>query len=281
MKQMSFGFLLLWLLIGCTETEPSKSTRVDPVKIEVIETFEMSQKLTDRYQDAGLVPVTDSRILVDLRYATNNNFMHAVLYDTLNRLFLQKAVSVRLSLCQDYLDSVRPGFRLKVFDGTRPLQVQQEMWTALDSIPVFRRGKFVSNPLFGSVHNFGTAVDLTICGKNGEELDMGAGYDDFREIAFPSLEARFLKEGKLTQTQVDNRKLLREVMRSQRFSNIPSEWWHFNAFSRAEAEMRFQILLNESGDHKRWHAPRISVDSTRIQLPDPVPPTEEDEIQEM
>lgn len=213
----------------------------------------------------GLVDIQtiNENILVDLRYATKNNFMKVVLYDTLQKAFLQKEVALKLSECQKYLDSLRPGYQLKVFDGVRPLQVQYEMWNALDSIPRLRRGKFVSNPSKGSVHNFGAAVDLTIVDSKGKELDMGAGYDDFREIAFPKFEQQFLTSGELTIQQVINRKLLRKVMSSQGFRNIPSEWWHFNAYSRITTSHKFQMLISESGSSK-WFRIIQEVDSTEV-----------------
>ena len=193
----------------------------------------------------------DGRILIDVKYATTDNFMNVQLYDTISSIYLNKEVAERLSKCQDLLDSLKPGFHLLVFDGIRPLQVQQEMWEALDSIPVYRRGKFVSNPAKGSVHNYGAAVDLTIVDAEGNQLDMGAGYDDFREIAFPSSEYKFLASGELSQNQVNNRKLLRKVMRSQGFRNIPSEWWHFNAFSRVTVSRKYKRLLTETG-REEW-----------------------------
>ena len=110
----------------------------------------------------------------------------------LYEVITQSDVAERLVKCQYYLDSVHPGYHLKIFDAVRPIEVQQQMWDALDSIPKAQRGKFVSNPALGSVHNFGSAVDLTICDEHGHELDMGAGYDDFRPIAFPSKEYQFL-----------------------------------------------------------------------------------------
>jgi len=200
----------------------------------------------------GLVDIqsVNPTILVDLKYASKNNFMKSILYDTLMKAYFQIEVAERLSKCQQFLDSIRPGYRLLVFDGVRPQNVQQEMWDALDSIPRYRRGKFVSNPALGSVHNFGAAVDLTLVDAKGKQLDMGAGYDDFREIAFPKFESKFLQSGELTQTQVDNRRLLRKVMSSQKFNNIPSEWWHFNAFSRYITSHKFQLLTTESGATK-------------------------------
>lgn len=264
-----FVFLLIPVVIftSCDEqTAIEKEEKVindEPVETVVQpEPSSFNDSVQALYHAFGLVEVTDERIIVDLRYTTDNNFMGMVLYDTLDRLMLQKEVSERLSLCQDLLDSLQPGYRLKVFDGVRPLQVQKEMWDAMDSIPPASRGKFVSNPIFGSVHNFGTAVDITICDSTGKELDMGAGYDDFRPIAFPSKEAHFLKTGELSKVQYEHRKLLRKIMRSQRFYNIPSEWWHFNAFSRSTCESKFEILLDESGNHKWWVSPKIKKDTT-------------------
>lgn len=200
----------------------------------------------------GLVDLhnVDSRILLDLRYASDNNFMHRVLYDTLSTVYLQRDVAEKLKLVQDFLDSLNHGYRLKVYDGVRPVQVQREMWNSLDTIPTSNRGRFVSNPALGSVHNFGAAVDVTIVDEKGNELDMGAGYDDFRKIAFPSLEGQFLASGELSQIQVNNRRLLRRVMRSQGFSNIPSEWWHFNAVSRIQAANKYPMLVTEGGKHR-------------------------------
>lgn len=181
----------------------------------------------------------------DLKYASTDNFMHRILYDTLKTVYLQRDVAQRIAKCQELLTSIDSNLHLLVYDGVRPLAVQWEMWRALDTIPVAQRGKFVSNPRNGSVHNYGAAVDLTICDANRNPLDMGAGYDDSRKIAYPSLEAQFLASGELTKEQIANRQLLRKVMRSQRFSNIPSEWWHFNAFPRTVVKVRYRIVEHE------------------------------------
>jgi D-alanyl-D-alanine dipeptidase len=119
------------------------------------------------------------------------------------------------------------------------------MWNALDSIPVKERVKFVSSPGGKSLHNLGCAVDLTICDAKGIPLDMGAGFDDMRLIAYPMHEAKYLAEGTLTKDQLANRKLLRSVMRYAGFTGIPTEWWHFNAYSKKEALERFQVIETE------------------------------------
>lgn len=181
----------------------------------------------------------------DLKYATSDNFMHRILYDTLQRVYVQKSVAKRLAKCQKLLSSIDSSLHLLVYDGLRPLSVQWEMWEALDTIPVAERGKFVSNPANGSVHNYGAAVDITICQSNRKPLDMGAGYDDIRKIAYPSLEAQFLANGELTPQHIANRNLLRKIMRSQGFINIPSEWWHFNAYPRVVVKQKYAIVQFE------------------------------------
>ncbi len=184
-------------------------------------------------------------VLVDLKYATLDNFMKEKMYSRMNRAFLQKDVALRLSNCQDYLSRIKPGYKLLIYDALRPVSVQQKMWDAMDSLPPVERGKYVSNPKNRSLHNLGAAVDLTICDEFGNPLDMGTKYDDFREIAYPELEKHFLKTGELTNRHLENRELLRKVMRKEAFRNIPTEWWHFNACSRKDGLSKYQVLMEE------------------------------------
>lgn len=237
-------------LIGCKSESVSEEPVIDKEEVEEVYVEPYDSSTHKALEKLGLIDIhlVDSTIQVDLRYATENNFMGQVLYDTLEHLFLQKEVAERLAACQAFLKDTFPNYSLLLYDGVRPLGVQQEMWDALDSIPPLNRGKFVSNPASGSVHNFGAAVDVTICDQHGKSLDMGAGYDDFRPVAFPSLEWKFLQSGELTKEQWKNRKLLRFVMKSQKFRNIPSEWWHFNACSRITAASKYPKLLHESGN---------------------------------
>jgi D-alanyl-D-alanine dipeptidase len=251
------ALFVLLVLFACS---PGKAKKREVLKtIEGDLTVPVSTiNLDSIYSEHGLVnlELLDPRFIVDLRYATLNNFIGEILYDTINAAYLQKDVAERLVGCQDFLDSIKPGYRLKILDAVRPLQVQYQMWEALDSIPRHKRGMFVSNPVLGSVHNFGAAVDITICDRYGRELDMGAEYDDFREIAYPSKEWKFLNSGELSKKQVDNRKLLRKVMSHQQFRNIPTEWWHFNACSRITAEYKYAALLTESGQFEKRHSAR-------------------------
>jgi D-alanyl-D-alanine dipeptidase len=217
---------------------PSPEEQIDSAKKSLNEKLLLSSNLVN-------IEDINPKILVDLKYATTDNFMKMKLYARINKAFLQRDVALRLSNCQDYLSKLKPGYTLLIYDAVRPVSVQQKMWDALDSIPPKDRGKFVSNPTNRSLHNLGAAVDLTICNESGIPLDMGANYDDIRKIAYPELESYFLKTGELTKQQIENRELLRKVMRKEGFRNIPTEWWHFNACSRREGLAKYEVLFEE------------------------------------
>jgi D-alanyl-D-alanine dipeptidase len=195
----------------------------------------------------GLVDVQqiNAAIQIDLKYTTTDNFLRERLYTSLQKAYLQKDVALRLSEVQKELSRQYPGYQLLIYDAVRPLSVQEKMWKALDSLPIKERIKFVSNPKNLSLHNMGAAIDLTILNANGVALDMGAGFDDIRKIAYPCLEDSFLKVGQLTPLQVQNRQILRSAMLMQGFRQLPTEWWHFNACSREEAKRKYKVLYLE------------------------------------
>ena len=116
----------------------------------------------------------DSTMVIDLRYATTDNFLNDTLYSA-NICLLRKPVAERLVQVQKYLRKKSLG--LKVWDGYRPLSVQKKMWETLPD------PKFVANPKRGSNHNRGAAVDVTLVDLEGNELEMPTGFDDFSEKA--------------------------------------------------------------------------------------------------
>jgi D-alanyl-D-alanine dipeptidase len=247
MKCLQAG-ILLFLFSQCTAVPSPKKQLEQVVKVAPKkEGFHTKKEAV--ITEVGLVAVNDiaPTILVDLKYSSTDNFMHKQLYHSIKKAYLVKEVAVRLAKCQGLLTQLNPGYHLLVYDAMRPVAVQKEMWESLDTIPVAQRTKFVSNPKNGSLHNYGAAVDLTIANEKGEPLDMGAGFDEIRLIAYPELEAHFLQTGELTLQHVENRRLLRKVMQSQGFRNLPTEWWHFNACSRIEAKKKYKRIEREEG----------------------------------
>jgi D-alanyl-D-alanine dipeptidase len=210
-------------------------------------TQSFSEMQDSLYALKGFVDVgsVNPAIRVELKYATTDNFLSQKVYKRIGRAYLKKDVAERLGRCQTYLNSIDTGLHLLIYDALRPVSVQRRMWLALDSIPPDRRGAYVSNPINRSLHNYGAAIDVTICRSDGTPLDMGAGFDDFREIAYPSREMYFFSKGELTDVHLNNRKLLRKVMRKEGFRNLPTEWWHFNACSRADASKLYKALPEE------------------------------------
>lgn len=191
----------------------------------------------------GLVDVAnvDSSLVIDIKYASSDNFMKKDLYYCLNKAYLQVEVADMLKKSSFYLQLIEPSYRIIVFDAARPLQVQQLMWDSFDK-PFNEKIKFLSNPQNGSIHNFGAAVDVSIIDINGNLLDMGTEFDCDSKLSYPILEVQFFSKGKLSKSQLDNRILLRKVMSFGGFTGIQTEWWHFNAMSRENAKNKFEII---------------------------------------
>ena len=151
-------------------------------------------------------------ICFEIRYATADNFMKEQLYPEA-RCLLRSEVAGKLKKVQQSL--AEQGLSLKVFDAYRPLSVQKKMWAK------FPLEGYVANPVNGSNHNRGAAVDITLADKNGKELSMPSAYDEFSERAH-----RDYAGG--TDEERNNRKILEEAMKKEGFVGIRSEWWHFD-----------------------------------------------------
>ena len=203
-----------------------------------------SQSFEATMAKQGLVDVqnVDPTILVELKYSTTDNFVGKDVYGDLTRAYMQPMAAKKLAEASKYLQAHHPTLRLLVYDAARPRTAQWKLWNALPDLPENERQKYVADPRKGSIHNYGCAVDLTVASQDGKPLDMGTKYDFFGELAYPSRENELLKEGKLTQQQIDNRQILRTAMRQGGFSPIEFEWWHFNALSREKAKMVFRIV---------------------------------------
>ena len=197
--------------------------------------------LEAQLQKQGLVNIHSLApdILVELKYSTLDNFLAADTYDELENCYLQPKAAAMLKEAQDLLKKSHPELSLLVYDGARPRSVQRKMWALVVNTP---SEDYVANPNRGSVHNFGSAVDLTIATLDGVPLDMGTAFDYFGQLAQPRHEDRFLKEKKLTRQQIDNRQLLRDVMTRAGFLSISIEWWHFNAVPVKVARTQYKII---------------------------------------
>ncbi len=207
-------------------------------------TIAVSQPLETALKRQKLVNVQtlDPSILVELKYSTTDNFVGKDVYDDLTTAYMQPLAARKLAEASRLLRARNHTLRLLVYDAARPRTAQWKLWNALTKYPEAERQKYVADPRKGSIHNYGCAVDLTLADKTGKAVDMGTPFDYFGILAYPSEETALLSQGKLTQNQVQNRQLLRSVMRRAGFSPIGFEWWHFNALPREKAKMMFRIV---------------------------------------
>jgi len=253
---MRYLTLLLLIAISCEQPKGDALTAeglghdVYELDEQAAESMDFSKEelaLTDwdrRFIEAGLVNIQSviPEVLVDLKYSTTDNFFGQDVYDDLENAYLQPEVAEMLKKAHEDLKSRDQNLTFLIYDAVRPRSVQQILWDNLNK-PDSLKPLYVADPKVGSLHNFGVAVDLTLADQTtGQALEMGTKYDYFGYPAYPDREAQMLKEGKISQKHIDNRKLLREVMYGAGFTGIGSEWWHFNAFSRKEAGQKFEII---------------------------------------
>lgn len=201
-------------------------------------------KASDSLQSLGDSPDfsavdTIPGVAVDLRYASTNNFMKENLYGQFNRAFLHTLAFNKLKQAAANLQKIKPGWKLLVYDGLRPRSVQWQLWNRVKGTD---QQPYVANPVRGSIHNYGFAVDLTLQNAEGHEVDMGTAFDHFGKLAQPALEQKYLKQGQLTEAQVANRKLLRKVMEDAGFIQLPIEWWHFDALPKKQVKSKYAIF---------------------------------------
>ncbi len=152
-------------------------------------------------------------IVLDIRYATKNNFMSQVMYKQA-RAFARKPVVERLKEIQAELK--KKGYGLKIYDGYRPYAVTVSFYEKASD------KNFVANPAKGSKHNRGCAVDLSIIDlKTGKDVPMPTPYDSFEAAAAPHYT-------NLPEEVIRNRDFLISTMQAHGFKVIYNEWWHFD-----------------------------------------------------
>lgn len=193
--------------------------------------------MTDTTDYLELTPKAGLKI--DLRYASTNNFVGRDLYGDRARAVLHRLAWEKLNQAIEFLLAEHPGHQLVVFDALRPRSVQKVLW---DVVKGTEQQKYVADPEKGSIHNYGLAVDISVCGPDGQELDMGTEFDAFTSLAEPQEEENHLREGRLTTRQFENRLVLRNAMESAGFIQLPWEWWHFEALNRTEIRAKYRII---------------------------------------
>lgn len=186
------------------------------------------------------VQKADPSIFVSLMYSRADNFTGEVLYTDLREAYLHPKAAAALVKAQKRLRQLRPDLSLKVYDAARPMSIQQKMWDKVKNTPKYF---YVSNPARGGgLHNYGMAVDLTLCTLEGDSVPMGTKIDYMGAAAHIDKEASLVASGRISREAQANRRLLREVMAYAGFKPLRTEWWHFNYVSRAVAKKYYKVI---------------------------------------
>lgn len=213
------------ILVGCRTTDK------DNYGLEVIYDVEVYHKMIKSDSNKRLVDLEQyiPGIILDIRYATDNNFTGEVIYEEA-KAYVRLPVAKVIKQIQEQLNDM--GLGLKVFDAYRPYAATLRFYE------VYPDTMFVAAPWKGSRHNRGCAVDVGLVDlKTGNELPMPTAFDDFTEKAHAGY-------SDLADTLISNRTILINIMEKNGFSVYPYEWWHYD-FTGWENYELMDIALNE------------------------------------
>lgn len=221
MKAKNKIFLIIILLFIFTIPffiGKEKTSSVSNITISYAASLYVSKN--NKEEEYGLVDITTlpSNFIVELRYASKNNFANTEFYPKIAKAYLQESTAEKLMAANEELYKL--GYRIKIFDAYRPRKYQYKLRDAAAEINPKTQG-YIADPETGSHHNRGTSVDITLTDLEGRELDMPTEYDYFGP------EASITYNG-CTKEQKNNRELLGTIMEKHGFRRISSEWWHFD-----------------------------------------------------
>lgn len=192
----------------------------------------------DRYENCSFIDSDFVEIL------SNEYFDVKMQYSILKMEHAQKHCYVRAEVYDRLVEAAKnlpKGYRFRIWDAWRPFALQNELYIKYreDIIKEFHLEscsevqqrdvirKFVSEPVADKtvppVHTTGGAIDLTIIDEKNQELEMGTAFDEFTEKTHTAF---FEKE--TNEIVKENRRLLYWVMSQAGFTNLPSEWWHYD-----------------------------------------------------
>lgn len=215
-------FLNLLIFLSCkTETSKKETGKEEePIEKIVADSVRIAKVVKPQFKSLeGIADTTFVRLAdysdgfaYDLRYATDNNFLKEQVYECGECYTRAKTVKALLKANEEFK---KHGVKIKFYDCYRPNSVQYKMWKIVPN------PQYVANPVKGSIHNKGGAVDITLVTLEGEEVKMPTDFDFFGKRAYHD-------NFDLPQEILDNRKLLKETMEKYGFWSTRTEWWHYN-----------------------------------------------------
>ena len=239
MKSRLCALLVVSLLASChwientvIPKESSEEERDPPTQQQLDSSIvEAVPVPLEQLSDTSFVRLADysNDFAFDMRYATSNNFLKEVVYDCAECYTRVKTAKALIAANRAFMAQ---GYRIQFFDCYRPNSVQHKMWEIMPN------PQYVANPVKGSIHNKGGAVDITLVGRDGSPLDMGTDFDFFGHRAHHD-------HTDLPEEVLRNRRILKEGMEKHGFWSIRTEWWHYN----------LSAATNDQVANFRWDCP--------------------------
>ena len=196
-----FRFLVIFgIILFVPNAKAQNEVYAEPQKQEIADTTFVNLK--DYSKD----------FIYDMKYATEDNFLKAKVYDCAECVLRYKTVQALIAANKVFMKN---GCKIKIYDCYRPLSIQKKMWEIVSN------PEYVADPKKGSIHNRGGAVDISLVNADGIELEMGTKFDFFGIQAGHNYK-------KLPVPVIANRKYLKSVMVKNGFNSFDSEWWHYN-----------------------------------------------------
>lgn len=158
---------------------------------------------------------SDFDIEIDIKYATADNFTGKPVYKK-PLCYLHEEAAAALGRACALAKAL--GYRFRVFDAYRPPEAQWKLWEHTPD------PHFLADPAKGSPHSRGVAIDLTLIGADGRDLDMGTAFDEFTPLSHHGRTDIHVEAQK-------NRILLMGIMTTAGWDFYRNEWWHYQLFN--------------------------------------------------
>ncbi|NLT11416.1 MAG: M15 family metallopeptidase [Clostridiaceae bacterium] len=134
------------------------------------------------------------------------------------------------------------GYSIIIYDAYRPYSVTCTMYD------IHKNGTYVAGKRFGSVHNKGAAIDMSLVDNTtGEPIEMPSPIHTLNETSNRTYP-------KMTDTAKENMIYMADIMKKAGFTTIQSEWWHFSdsessRFLRTDYDLKAQTKIITSTEY--------------------------------
>jgi D-alanyl-D-alanine dipeptidase len=232
-KIVCLFIILIGCLYGCAKSDPQVQKHTESTKETTEATMvtlpEQETQQTESTEPTpvetcpiiipnkdDLVKIEDfiPNIIIDLKYATADNFTGQIIYDQNMPAMLRYGTVEKLADAQDMLNKI--GYTLVILDAYRPPFAQFKLWET------YPDSRYVANPMNGhySSHSKGNTVDVTVVKLDQTPVEMPTEFDDFSKKADRNYDD-------VSEAAKGNAQILEDIMKECGFEPYSAEWWHF------------------------------------------------------